>query len=199
MENAPLQKLAQEERARQEQFHHRIFCCTSTACLSAGAGQTHATMEQAVTDCQCEKNEVEVVKTGCMGLCSRGPLVRVETKGKEPVLYGEVTSDTARQIVSRHISLNETEDIDNQIIPWDLPFFTKQVKVVLSQTGQANPEKLEDYLAHGGYQALAKGRLNRYAMRSCAAVCGDAAGQVFPPEQNGISPARKMRPRNILS
>jgi bidirectional [NiFe] hydrogenase diaphorase subunit len=156
MENAPLQKLAQEERARQEQFHHRIFCCTSTACLSAGAGQTHATMEQAVTDCQCEKNEVEVVKTGCMGLCSRGPLVRVETKGKEPVLYGEVTSDTARQIVSRHISLNETEDIDNQIIPWDLPFFTKQLKVVLSQTGQANPEKLEDYLAHGGYQALAK-------------------------------------------
>ncbi len=183
MDNSHLEELAQQERERQAQYHRRIFCCTSTACLSAGAGITHATCEQAVAACKCDENEVEVVKTGCMGLCSRGPLVRVETQDEDPVLYGDVTPELAQQIVARHLPLPDPEqdpdqdepvgphdfmhlrasmrqagqqkELDSHVIPLDLPFFAKQVKVVLSGTGQINPEKLEDYLAHGGYQALA--------------------------------------------
>lgn len=186
MENAHLEALAEKERNRQEQFERRIFCCTSTACISAGAGAAHAAIEQAVSACQCEPHAVEVVSTGCMGLCSRGPLVRVEQKGKAPVLYGDVTADSGLQIVARHVPLQDDRDatsaatraendgpdlttiradlhqaaqknnLDEQIIPLDIPFFTKQQKVVLSNTGTMDPEKLEDYLAHGGYQALAK-------------------------------------------
>jgi len=181
-----LEEIGRKERARQEKYQRRIFCCTSTACLSAGAGQVHTTIDQAVPACKCDENEAEVVKTGCMGLCSDGPLVRVEEKEKSPVLYGNISSDLAQQIVSRHVPMGEIEEetnseqhdqsetphdilhiraslrrarssteLDKNIISLDLPFFAKQVKVVLNETGRINPDKLEDYLAHGGYKALA--------------------------------------------
>lgn len=186
MNTEHLETLAQEERDRQARYDRRIFCCTSTACLSAGAGQTFTTLEQGVAACECDEHEVEVVKTGCMGLCSRGPLVRVETKDDAPVLYGDVTPDVAQQVVARHIPMRgdderdpedldddvsphdfmhfraslrraaQRQDLDRYIIPLDSPFFAKQVKVVLTETGHINPEKLEDYLAHDGYQALRK-------------------------------------------
>ncbi|MBN1266565.1 MAG: NADH-quinone oxidoreductase subunit NuoF [Anaerolineales bacterium] len=121
-----------------------------------------------------------------MGLCSRGPLVRVETVGQDPVLYGDVTAETALEIIARHLPVDaadaeknhenmdeeeaaelfeireklikafDADDLNTHIIPLDIPFFSKQEKVVLSNTGYTDPEKLEDYLAHGGYQALAK-------------------------------------------
>ncbi len=180
-----LEELGIQELARQEQYQRRIFCCTSTACLSAGAGQVHTTLEQAVAACQCDEHEAEVVRTGCLGLCSAGPLVRVEQKEEHPVLYGNVTSEAAQYIVSKHVPMDKDEDelnqddidesltphdiphyranlrrmrskteFDKQIISLDLPFFTKQEKVVLTETGRIDPDKLEDYLAHGGYKAL---------------------------------------------
>lgn len=181
-----LEALGQKERSRQQQFQKRIFCCTSTACLSAGAGRTLSALQQGVAACDCDEHEVEVVQTGCMGLCSRGPLVRVEARDQDPVLYGDVNTDVANQIVATYIPIparDEELDLDDQegqvtphdilhfrsslrkagkkrglerrIIPLNIPFFAKQVRVVLSETGQIDPDKLEDYLAHGGYRALA--------------------------------------------
>ena len=111
-------------------------------------------------------------------------MVRVESKDDVPFLYGEITPELAQQIVARHVPLGDVLDaddsddnvsphdfmhfrsslrqanretgLDQYIVPPDLPFFTKQVKVVLSETGYINPEKLEDYLAHGGYKSLKK-------------------------------------------
>jgi bidirectional [NiFe] hydrogenase diaphorase subunit len=181
-----LEKIGQKELDRQGKYKRRIFCCTSTACLSAGAGQVHTSLDQSVEACRCDEHEAEVVKTGCMGLCSSGPLVRVEEKEKDPILYGNITSELAQQLVSRHVPIGEIDDeleegdqdlsvtphdmlhyraslkkagkksdLDKNIISLDHPFFSKQVKVVLNETGIVNPDKLEDYLAHGGYQALA--------------------------------------------
>lgn len=186
MNNTKLEELAKKERDRQEQYQRRIFCCTSTACLSAGAGPIHTAVQQGVAANSDDKREAEVVQTGCMGLCSRGPLVRVDTKGEDSVLYGDVSADIAQQIVARHLPVEENvheldldesaqgvaphdflhfraarrqaearQGLEENIISLDLPFFSKQVNVVLSNTGHINPEKLEDYLAHGGYQALA--------------------------------------------
>lgn len=186
MNNTILEELAQKERTRQEQYRRRIFCCTSTACLSAGAGPVHTAVQQGVAAYKGDEYEAEVVQTGCMGLCSRGPLVRVDTKEEDSVLYGDVSGEIAQQIVMRHLPIDESADeldaddkeegvsphdflhfrasrraaeakqgLEKNIIPLDLPFFTKQVNVVLSETGHINPEKLEDYLAHGGYRALA--------------------------------------------
>lgn len=181
MNFSKLEELGQKERERQEQYRRRIFCCTSTACLSAGAGLVRTTLDQSVAACQCDEHDVEVVQTGCMGLCSRGPLVRVEVKEQEPVLYGDVSAEVAQQIVARYVPLGaaikdeggqlaahdflhfrasqrtagKRKELDSYIIPLDLPFFAKQTRVVLTETGKINPDKLEDYLAHGGYRALA--------------------------------------------
>ena len=105
-----LEEIGHKELARQGKYQRRIFCCTSTACLSAGAGQVHTTLDQAVAACKCDEHEAEVVKTGCMGLCSSAPLVRVEQKGKDPVLYGNLSPELAQHIVSRHVPMGEMEE-----------------------------------------------------------------------------------------
>jgi bidirectional [NiFe] hydrogenase diaphorase subunit len=181
MNNSKLDALAQKERERQAAFDQRIFCCKSTACLSAGADSIHMTLQQGVENKEGAVEHTEVVRTGCMGLCSRGPLVRVESSADEPVLYEDVTTDLARQIVDQHIPSSSDDSGQEDVQPHDFlhlrsrqqqtavpkglarhvlsldsPFFTKQVKVVLSDTGRIDPESLDDYLAHGGYQALAQ-------------------------------------------
>ena len=186
MNKTRLEELGKNELDRQKQFTHRIFGCGSTACVSAGARSTLEILHLAAKASCCSEDEVEVVNTGCMGLCSRGPLVRIETAGEEPVLYGDVTPEIALKIIARHLPVNAADadkdckelskeeaaelfeireeliksvgakDLDEHIIPLDIPFFTRQEKVVLSNTGYTDPEKLEDYLAHGGYQALIK-------------------------------------------
>jgi bidirectional [NiFe] hydrogenase diaphorase subunit len=186
MNYAKLEEIGKKERDRQGKYKKRVFCCTSTACLSAGAGRTFTALEQAVAACQCDEHEAEVVQTGCMGLCSRGPLVRVESHDQGPILYGDVSTEVAQQIIARYVPLGGSDDdvdlddqdgdlsphdilhfrsslrqaglkkgLDRRVLPLDLPFFAKQVRVVLSETGQIDPDKLEDYLAYGGYRALA--------------------------------------------
>lgn len=186
MDNSKLETLAQAEKERQAAFAKRIFCCKSTACLSAGADLIHMSLEQGVSSKQSGNKNTEIVRTGCMGLCSRGPLVRVESPDEEPVLYEDVTAELARQIVDQHIvdqhvvshsgksadknanphdffhlrsGSHQTavlKGLARHVLPLDSPFFTKQVRVVLSETGRIDPESLDDYLAHGGYQALAQ-------------------------------------------
>ena len=167
MDNSQLEELAQAERARQEKFQQRIYCCASTACLSAGAGDTVSALEQGIKNCRSGEHGVEVVKTGCMGLCSQGPLVRVESKDEPPALYGGVTPKIACEIIEKHVphcECSSTPDIspahgaelEFHHISLDLPFFQKQKRVVLDGMGQIDPEKLEDYLAYGGFQSLAK-------------------------------------------
>jgi bidirectional [NiFe] hydrogenase diaphorase subunit len=171
-----LERMAQRERERQEKFERRVFCCISTACLSAGAGRTINVLQEAVDACQCDENDVEVVQTGCMGLCSRGPLVRIEDKSAKTLIYADVDIDLSHHIIAKHVPMGKLKDeIDSEeieelreklkkarrrkgfekhILGTDAPFFAKQEKVVLENVGQIDPEKLEDYLAHGGYSAL---------------------------------------------
>ena len=171
-----LERMAQRERDRQEKFERRIFCCISTACLSAGAGRTINALHEAVDACQCEENDVEVVQTGCMGLCSRGPLVRIEHKSEETLMYADVDVDLSQEIIAKHVPMGKLKTeavseevqglreqlkkarrrkgLEKHILGTDSPFFAKQEKIVLENVGHIDPEKIEDYLAHGGYTAL---------------------------------------------
>jgi bidirectional [NiFe] hydrogenase diaphorase subunit len=179
MSRVKLDQIAARERERQAGFDRRIFCCISTACLSAGAGQTIQALKQGLEASQ-SGDKCEVVQTGCMGLCSRGPLVRVQEKTGDELYYADVSVELAVQLIAKHVPLakldGNIEEISSElldtrtrleaakrkrtlkkhILSQDLPFFKKQVKVVLRDVGYVDPEKLEDYLAHGGYQALHK-------------------------------------------
>ena len=158
MNNSKLEKLAQTERERQSALDKRIFYCKSTACIASGANEVQATLEQTLAAKSEIGQQGEIVGTGCMGLCSHGPLVRVESQEDEPVLYEEVTAVLAEQIIDKHISAHDDapKELSDHTLPLDSPFFTKQVRIVLSETGRIDPESIDDYLAHGGYQALAK-------------------------------------------
>jgi bidirectional [NiFe] hydrogenase diaphorase subunit len=178
-----LKALGEKELARQAEVECRIFCCTSTACLASGSGETLQVLEQGLrVQNYTKENVVEIVQIGCMGLCSRGPLVRVETKDQSDAVYGHIDSELALQILAKHLPSNshmtelepkpddkDIEQLRNKIkaarrkrglahrmINPDLPFFSKQTRIVLSETGQLDPESLPDYLAHNGYAALDK-------------------------------------------
>jgi bidirectional [NiFe] hydrogenase diaphorase subunit len=69
------------------------------------------------------------------------------------VVYEQVTPEAATRIVQEHVAKNEP--VKEFVFPNDAPFFAKQHKVVLANSGQIDPESLEDYVARGGYTALA--------------------------------------------
>lgn len=164
MNRADLESMAQREQQRQQAFRCRILCCASTPCLSSGGTTVFDAINKAVVDLKLDA-EVQPVATGCMGPCSRGPMVTVQELDKPDVIYQQVTPALATTIVAlqagRKTSLSDDGEtvaaetnIDEYVLPADAPFFAKQQKVVLANSGVIDPEKLEDYVARGGYLAL---------------------------------------------
>ena len=153
---AKIESLAQKEQDRQAKQKHRIYCCNSTACVSGGSEAIIKSLKGAIKENKQPDEDVDLVPTGCMGLCSRGPLIRVESEDEAPTLYAEVNPDIAEKVTARHLSKASSNGTVYETLPLDAPFFTKQERVVLATSGTINPEKIDDYLAHGGYQALAQ-------------------------------------------
>jgi bidirectional [NiFe] hydrogenase diaphorase subunit len=148
-----LHEVAHAERELRSVHPWRIKVCSSTACLSAGAGTTREALVAAVGDAGVG-DDCQVVPTGCLGLCSRGPLVRVEPRGEDPTLYGDVTPADGARIVTEHV-LGGTPLAD-RALDERMPFFSRQCRVVLANAGKIDPDRLEDYVAEGGYRALEK-------------------------------------------
>lgn len=155
-------------RAKQEElgrFRCSVYCCHSTGCKSSGSDDIIDLLKAAVVEHGIE-DQVRIVATGCMGLCAQGPLIRVEIKGQKDVLYKRLEPLVARLIVTEHIvpALNLPEGevfevpefLQEYILSLELPFFTKQEKVVLRDAGHMDPEDIQEYIARGGYLALEK-------------------------------------------
>lgn len=153
MKRQDLTIMADEELKRQGNFDCRLLCCTSTPCLAVGAANIHRALVDAV-DKNNAQLQVETVATGCAGPCNRGPLVRVQQPGNDDVLYERVTPQLAKDIVEKHTLTNQP--LDAHSIPLNSPFFNKQKKVVLANSGLIDKESLPAYVARGGYMALAK-------------------------------------------
>ncbi|MEX0602451.1 MAG: NADH-ubiquinone oxidoreductase-F iron-sulfur binding region domain-containing protein, partial [Bacteroidota bacterium] len=98
-----------------------------------------------------KEKECEVMGTGCMGLCGQGPLVKVDPERR---LYHSVTVDSARRIVETHVA-GKPGGEDN-VLPEDHPFFAPQLKIVLENCGTINAERIEEYIAAGGYESLGR-------------------------------------------
>ncbi len=148
-----LVEVAGRELEIRSRFPWRVKVCQSTACLSAGAAPTREALAAAVEEAGLD-GECQVVPTGCMGPCSKGPLVRVEPRGAAATMYQAVDAAGAGRIVAGHLERGAP--------PADLrldeatPFFTRQRRVVLANAGKIDPDRLDDYVAEGGYRALEK-------------------------------------------
>ena len=97
---------------------------------------------------------MRVSLSGCLGPCSRGPLVRVETDETD-ALFADLTADVAEQLVDAYGS-DPSMNPDEHRLAQDSPFFAKQVRIVTANAGRVDPEVIDDYLAAGGYGALEK-------------------------------------------
>jgi NADH:ubiquinone oxidoreductase subunit F (NADH-binding)/(2Fe-2S) ferredoxin len=142
--------LGDQYRSKLSVFSAEIYVCSGSSCLIQGADSLARAFEDT-----CEKfhitADVRVVGTGCMGLCGSGPLVRISPNEE---LYTQVQADEVEGIVLSHI-VNHSP-VAERVFPKDAAFFNKQQRVVLGQLGSVDPFSIEDYIARGGYQALAK-------------------------------------------
>jgi bidirectional [NiFe] hydrogenase diaphorase subunit len=80
--------------------------------------------------------------------------VTIQEQGKPDTIYEEVTPAIAEQIIDQHGV--QGRPVPQHALPADLPFIAKQHKIVLSNSGVIDPERIEDALAHNGYKALDK-------------------------------------------
>jgi bidirectional [NiFe] hydrogenase diaphorase subunit len=97
------------------------------------------------------QNEVLVKGVGCMGLCSAGPLVTVETGDQ---MFAAVTPANAPEIIRSMDTGGDPVAGGLHPCPTNVPFFQRQKKIVLENSGKIDPERIEDYIAHDGYFAL---------------------------------------------
>ncbi|ABB31350.1 NADH dehydrogenase (quinone) [Geobacter metallireducens RCH3] len=152
MNRADLRHMAEAEQERQERFRCRIMVCAGTPCLSAGAQTVLDSLRKALAESRLDA-EIEAVASGCMGPCSRGPLVKVRQQGKKEIIFERVTPELARQILLSLAKGRRPPTVS--ALPPDFPFLARQMKVVLANSGSINPERVEEYVAAGGYGALA--------------------------------------------
>ncbi|RUR72893.1 NADH-quinone oxidoreductase subunit NuoF [Chlorogloeopsis fritschii PCC 9212] len=150
MDLTELQEIAEQERKSQKPV--QIRCCVAAGCLSANSEAVKKRLEEAVKASGLE-NQVQVSGVGCMRLCCQGSLVHVATQNEPEslgTLYQKVTPEDAPAIIA---ALNGEQ---TKVQQGDLthPFFTKQLPIVLENSGKVNPDRIESYIAAGGYQAL---------------------------------------------
>jgi (2Fe-2S) ferredoxin len=138
-----------------------ISLCSGSACHATGSGKVAARLEEEIEK-QGLSDAVEVRKTGCHGFCERGPIMVIHP---EEVCYLQITPGDVGEIFSQTIKNNEiverllyTDPATNKKIAHesDIPFYKKQKRLVFGANGSIDPKSIEDYLAIGGYSALAK-------------------------------------------
>lgn len=160
-----IHEMAKNKNADLARYRCHIYCCHSTGCKSSGSDEIISLIKQAVTDHGLE-GEVRICATGCMGLCAQGPLVRVEIKGQKDVLFKRLEPLIARLVVTEYVVpalkteegqiFNVPDFLAPHVLSLELPFFTKQEKVVLKDAGHMDPEDIHEYISRGGYLALEK-------------------------------------------
>jgi len=163
MNRQELKNIISAEKAKDEinKLKQKICVCCGASCISSGSEEVMKKLNEEIKARGLE-NEVEVVPTGCMGPCNQGPLVKFLP---EYNMYQKVDCSNIQAIVqSQLVDKKPLEDLllfaDSREKPFpdaqEDPFFKKQLKLALKDCGHINPEKIEDYLAHNGYQALDK-------------------------------------------
>ncbi len=143
-------------------YKYQVLVCGGTGCTSSGSKKILETLEGEIKKQGIEK-DVKIVRTGCFGLCSLGPIMIVYPEGS---FYARVTVDEIPKIVEQHLKngkvvkemlYEQTVKEDGTVISlYDTDFYKKQLRVALRNCGVIDPENIEEYIGTGGYQALAK-------------------------------------------
>ena len=142
-------------------YRSHVLVCGGTGCTSSHSGELIDALNANIKEKGLEE-EIQVVRTGCFGLCALGPIMIVYPEG---CFYSEVKVDDIPEIVEEHLlkgrivkrllySETVTEDAVKPLN--ETNFYKKQHRVALRNCGVIDPENIEEYIAYDGYQALAK-------------------------------------------
>jgi bidirectional [NiFe] hydrogenase diaphorase subunit len=141
-----LGQIAEKEYESEQQFPKQIRVCVAAGCLSCQSDAVKDALgkeisRRGLTDCQ-------VKGVGCMGLCAEGPLVSTA----DGQMYKHVSAGDAPDVVDSLAG----QSLERLHCPTNVPFFERQQKIVLENSGVIDPERIEEYIAHEGYSALIK-------------------------------------------
>ncbi len=137
-----------------------VRLCAGTACHASGRVAVRETFKEELA--AHGLGDVAVVETGCHGFCDQGPIVVLQPQG---IFYPRVKANQVAKIVEASIAGDGVVDrllykdpTTDEPIPFekDIPFYSRQKRLVLAMNGKVNPYSIDDYLARGGYRALAK-------------------------------------------
>ena len=162
--------LLKEREAAQkviDSYNCRILVCAGTGCIASGSEKIYQKLAELCKDAegvsvefQKDVPHIGTVKTGCQGICELGPLVRIEPLH---VQYVQVKEEDCMEIFQRSVLNHEPverlfykKNGESFASPDEIPFIAKQTRIVLENCGKFDAESLDEYIASGGYDALAK-------------------------------------------
>ena len=162
-----------------------IFTLETVACLGAGGSmKVYEKLTALCAECGLKTrvalreegghDTLHFKRSGCQGYCEMGPLVEIRPEG---ILYTHVHPEDCEEILEKTILHGEVIDrllykLDGKVYAHhdDIPFYKKQRRVVLETSGSTDAEDLDEYLAHGGYEALEKALFELTPEQICAEV-----------------------------
>lgn len=151
--------------------YKQILICAGTGCVAGGSLDIYARLQELIESkgllCSVTLEEephdpsIGLKKSGCHGFCEMGPLLRIEPMGW---LYIKVSVEDCEDIVEKSILGDEVverlvyKDKEGNIYEKqeEIPFYRQQTRVALEHCGQINSESIAEYIAEGGYSAMAK-------------------------------------------
>lgn len=138
-----------------------ILCCAGTGCTSSHSADLMDNFRKLAKESGME-DKVEIIPTGCQGLCAKGPVVVVYPGD---VHYQLVTPDMAQRIWDEHVVggepvedfLMKEETATGEDIPFEeSSFYNDQLRLALRNCGKIDPEDIDEYIARDGYEAIEK-------------------------------------------
>jgi len=142
-------------------YRANVLVCGGTGCVASGSQDVMSALSKELRDRGLE-DEVKMVQTGCRGFCAMGPIVIIYPEG---IFYCKVQAADIPLIVEETLvkgrpveRLLYEEPENHKAVPFyqDIPFYSKQERIVLGNCGMINPDVIEEYIARGGYDALAR-------------------------------------------
>lgn len=150
-----------DNRLEESSKQRTLMVCGGTGCQASKSQEIALNLEKFVGEKGLQES-VKVSITGCFGFCEKGPIVKVLP---DDVFYVEVSPEDAEEIVERHLVegnlvtrlLYEEPSVKEKVAAQhNISFYKKQLRIALRNCGLINPEKIEEYIANKGYQALGK-------------------------------------------
>lgn len=158
--NSPAELLREEILAKRPPEKPCISICTGTGCLAFGARKVVEAFREEVKR-QGLEGEIDIKETGCPGFCERGTLVTIYPEG---ICYFRVQPEDApevisavkgRKIVDRLLYIDAVTG-EKAIYEHEISFYKDQKRLLIGNNSKIDPKNIEDYIALGGYSALAK-------------------------------------------